>query len=136
MVDHIKRKSIEHSEQVKLVAYIRAFHPDIIVAAIPNGGNRSSSERLRLAHEGVLAGMPDLCVLEPLNGFHGLFVEMKTKIGVVSHKQSALSKQLNDKGYLCLIARSANEGIKLIEDYLRVVDNQSNTQKINKLSVN
>ena len=104
MVDHIKRKSIEHSEQVKLVAYIRAFHPDIIVAAIPNGGNRSSSERLRLAHEGVLAGMPDLCVLEPLNGFHGLFVEMKTKIGVVSHKQSALSKQLNDKGYLCLIA--------------------------------
>ena len=80
--------------------------------------------------------MPDLMVLQPTKGFYGLFIEMKTNIGIMSIKQTALSKQLNDKGYLCLIARSANEGIKLIEDYLRVVDNQSNTQKINKLSVN
>lgn len=117
-MDHLKRKSIEHSEQVKLVQYIRAFHPDIIVAAIPNGGNRSATERLRLAHEGVLAGMPDLMVLQPTKGFYGLFIEMKTNIGIMSIKQTALSKQLNSKGYLCLIARSTTEGIKLIEDYL------------------
>lgn len=31
------RKSIEHTEQVKLVQRVRAFYPDVIIAAIPNG---------------------------------------------------------------------------------------------------
>jgi hypothetical protein len=62
--------------------------------------------------------MPDLCVLEPKNGFHALFVEMKTKAGVVSDKQSAVGLQLNAKGYRSVVARSAAEAIKTIEDYL------------------
>jgi len=61
-----KRKSIEHIDQVKVVQHFRAFYPDIIIAAIPNGGDRTASERVRLHSEGVLAGMPDLCVLEAL----------------------------------------------------------------------
>ena len=113
-----KRKSIEHIDQVKVVQHIRAFYPDCIIAAIPNGGDRSASERVRLHSEGVLAGMPDLCVLEPKNGFHGLFIEMKTKAGVVSDKQSSVGLQLNAKGYLCLVSRSAPDAIKIIEDYL------------------
>ena len=113
-----KRKNIEHIDQVKVVQHFRAFYPDIIIAAIPNGGDRTASERVRLHSEGVLAGMPDLCVLEPKNGFHGLFVEMKTKAGVVSSKQSDVNLQLNAKGYRAVIARSAAEAIKTIEDYL------------------
>ena len=113
-----KRKSIEHIDQVKVVQHFRAFYPDIIIAAIPNGGDRSPQERVRLHSEGVLAGMPDLCVLEPKNGFHALFVEMKTKAGVVSSKQSAVNLQLNAKGYRAVVARSAAEAIKSIEEYL------------------
>ena len=113
-----KRKSIEHIDQVKVVQHFRAFYPDIIIAAIPNGGDRTASERVRLHSEGVLAGMPDLCVLEAKNGFHALFVEMKTKAGVVSAKQSAVGLQLNAKGYRSVVARSAADAIKTIEDYL------------------
>jgi len=101
-----------------VVQHFRAFYPDIIIAAIPNGGDRTASERVRLHSEGVLAGMPDLCVLEAKNGFHALFVEMKTKAGVVSAKQSAVGLQLNAKGYKAVVARSAAEAIKTIEDYL------------------
>ena len=114
----VARLSIEHKEQVKLVQRVRAFYPDVLIASIPNGGNRSASERVRLHAEGVLAGMPDLCVLKQSKGFGGLFVEMKTKIGVVSKEQSCIAKQLNSEGYLCVIARSADEGFKLIEEYL------------------
>ena len=112
------RKSIEHTEQVKLVQRVRAFYPDAIIAAIPNGGDRTASERVRLHGEGVLAGMPDLCVLRRSKGFGGLFVEMKTRVGVVSKEQNCIAKQLNDEGYLCVIARSADEGFKIIEEYL------------------
>ncbi len=113
-----KRKSIEHIEQVKVVQHVRAFYPDTIIAAIPNGGDRTASERVRLHSEGVLAGMPDLCVLEAKNGFHGLFVEMKTDTGKVSSKQSDIKLQLNAKGYKAVVARSAAEAIKTIEEYL------------------
>ena len=113
-----KRKNTEHIDQVKVVQHFRAFYPDIIIAAIPNGGDRSPSERVRLHSEGVLAGMPDLCVLEPKNGFHGLFIEMKTKSGVVSAKQSDVNLQLNAKGYRAVVARSAAQAIKSIEEYL------------------
>ena len=112
------RKSIEHTEQVKLVQRVRAFYPDAIIAAIPNGGDRTASERVRLHGEGVLAGMPDLCVLEACGGFHGLFVEMKTATGQQSKEQKALQLQLNNRGYLCTVARSAAEGFEMIKEYL------------------
>lgn len=119
MVVNIKRKkSIEHTEQVKLVQRVRAFYPDVLIAAIPNGGDRTASERVRLHQEGVMAGMPDLCVLEACGGFHGLFIEMKTATGRQSNEQKALQLALNAKGYLCVVARSADEGFETIKRYL------------------
>ena len=58
MVGLARRAQVEHTEQVKLVQRVRAFYPDVIIAAIPNGGSRTAQERLRLHGEGVLAGMP------------------------------------------------------------------------------
>ena len=119
MVVAVKRKkSIEHTEQVKLVQRVRAFYPDVLIAAIPNGGDRTASERVRLHQEGVMAGMPDLCVLEACGGFHGLFIEMKTATGRQSNDQKALQLTLNAKGYLCVVARSADEGFETIKRYL------------------
>jgi ribosomal protein L31E len=113
-----KRKSVEHKEQVRVVQHVRAFYPDVVIAAIPNGGDRTASERLRLHGEGVLAGMPDLCVLRACGGFYGLFVEMKTDVGRQSQGQIDLEVKLRAEGYRCEVARSATEAIKIIEEYL------------------
>lgn len=113
-----RRKDVEHTEQVKLVQRVRAFYPDVIIAAIPNGGDRTASERVRLHGEGVLAGMPDLCVLEACAGFAGLFVEMKTATGTQSREQRAMQESLNARGYLCVVARSAAQGFEIIKEYL------------------
>jgi len=113
-----QRRQVEHTEQVRLVQRVRAFYPDVIIAAIPNGGARTAQERLRLYGEGVLAGMPDLCVLKPSKGFSGLFVEMKTQDGVVAAAQRDVAKRLNAAGYLCLVARSCEDGWALIKEYL------------------
>ncbi len=114
----VKKRHVEHTQQAKLVQRVRAFHPGVIIAAIPNGGDRTASERVRLASEGVLSGMPDLCVLRPSKGFHGLFIEMKTEEGVVAQAQRDLGTRLNREGYLCLVARSADDAYKIIEEYL------------------
>lgn len=112
------RKRVEHSEQAKLVARVRAFYPGVLIAAIPNGGSRTALERVSMHAEGVLSGMPDLCVLEPSGGFCGLFIEMKTQTGVVAAAQRDIARRLNRGGYLCVTARSAADGWAVIEDYL------------------
>ena len=113
-----QRRRVEHTEQSKLVGMIRAFHPGVVVAAIPNGGGRTPQERVSLHAEGVLSGMPDLCVLEPSKGFCGLFIEMKTQTGVVAAAQRDIARRLNRGGYLCVTARSADDGWAVIEEYL------------------
>lgn len=120
-----RRKRIEHNEQAKLVARVRAFYPEVLIAAIPNGGSRTPQERVSMHAEGVLAGMPDLCVLEPSGGFCGLFVEMKTETGVVAAAQRDIARRLNRTGYLCVTARSADDGWAVIKDYLEARDEGS-----------
>lgn len=112
------RKRVEHNEQSRLVARVRAFYPDVLIAAIPNGGSRTALERVSMHAEGVLSGMPDLCVLEPSKGFCGLFIEMKTQTGVVAAAQRDIARRLNRGGYLCVTARSADDGWVVIEEYL------------------
>ena len=118
------RRRVEHTEQSKLVGMIRAFHPGVIVAAIPNGGGRTPQERVSLHAEGVLAGMPDLCVLKPSKGFCGLFLEMKTREGVESAAQKDIARRLNKEGYLCLVARSSQDAFKIVTDYLMEESNE------------
>ena len=113
-----QRRRVEHTEQSKLVGMIRAFHPGVVVAAIPNGGGRTPQERVSLHAEGVLAGMPDLCVLKPSKGFCGLFLEMKTRDGIESAAQRDVARRLNREGCLCLVARSSEDAFKIVTDYL------------------
>lgn len=119
-----QRSRVEHTEQSKLVGMIRAFHPGVIVAAIPNGGGRTASERVSLHAEGVLTGMPDLAVLKPSKGFCGLFLEMKTREGVESAAQKDIARRLNKEGYLCLVARSSTDAFKIVSDYLMEESNE------------
>ena len=113
-----KQKRIEHSEQARLVAKVRAFYPGVIIAAIPNGAARSASERLNLYNEGLLSGMPDLCVLRASGGAHGLFIEMKTMEGVMAAAQRDMQRRLNSEGYVAVTCRSAEEAWATVQEYL------------------
>lgn len=57
-------------------------------------------------------------VTEPANGFNGLFIEMKTSTGVQSKEQIIIQAKLNQRGYLCVVAKSATEGFNIVEGYL------------------
>ena len=113
----------EHHEQVLVVAHIRAFYPDVIVAAVPNGGKRYPGEAKKLKAEGVLAGYPDLLIDEARGGYFGYRIEMKRakvdgRAGRTSADQKKVIKKLRAKGIRVDICHGAKEGIAAFEAYM------------------
>lgn len=94
------------------------------ILAIPNGGNRSITEALRLKKEGVKKGVSDLFLAMPVtfnygeDHGHGLWIEVKSKKGKVSKAQENWAVLMIKSNYECRIVYSVDEGIQAIKDYL------------------
>ena len=86
----------EHDAQVSLVRYFRLRYPKGIVFAIPNGGHRHPATAVKLKAEGVLKGIPDLCVIREDGEI--LWLEMKTEKGKLSPDQKTMIKAFIDRG--------------------------------------
>lgn len=113
----IKRKSTEQKEQIRFVQYVRTFYPNIIVASIPNGAGVSASNRFKLVHEGLLAGMPDIMLIGEDNNI--MFLEFKRPDGkgVVSEEQSLMHKRLRDCGFQVVIVESCAEAKEALSNW-------------------
>ncbi|HKW20962.1 MAG TPA: VRR-NUC domain-containing protein [Ktedonobacterales bacterium] len=83
-----------------------ALPADAVHFAVPNGLMRSQKARARAQGEGVVAGVPDLCVV-----FRGraLFVELKAGRGVMSQAQREMARRLNYAGAAVMLCRSVPE---------------------------
>ncbi len=87
--------SSEHLEQVTAVNWFRKEYPKCLIFAVPNGDLRAVSVAQRLKHEGVTAGIPDLCIIFE-NG-KTVWIEMKkTKGGVISSKQKEIHSKMRE----------------------------------------
>lgn len=95
--------------------------------AIPNGGNRSITEALRLKKEGVKKGVSDLFLSFPLwrDGYMvdfyeacGLWIEVKSKKGKLSKSQEDWIVLMIAHGYEARVVYSVDQGIQVIKDYL------------------
>jgi hypothetical protein len=73
-----------------------------------------------LKREGVRAGVPDMFLAAPGNGYHGLFIELKAgKSGRVSPAQEEMQKILSAHGYAVAVCRSLDAAKSKIEEYLQ-----------------
>ena len=133
----------ERESQRTVVQYVRAKYPDVVIFAIPNGGSRNKIEAANLKRDGVLAGVPDLFIargqlrddIEIRNNdscghihmfnesgtskvFLGLFIEMKSKKGRMSESQLNIIDKLRHQPYRVEVCCSADEAIKVIDEYL------------------
>ena len=99
------RQSKEHIEQVKFVGYIKLFHPKYLIWSIPNGSAVSAAQRIKLAKEGMLAGMPDLMVLSPTGRLMGIEMKRPKGVGVgkgvASKAQEWVKERLIGVGISC-----------------------------------
>ena len=85
----------------------------------PNGGSRNVAEAANLKRMGVKAGVPDLCLPYPSNGYHGLYIEMKRDGGRLTAAQRDYLAWLNENGYRAVVCYGTEHAIKVLEYYLR-----------------
>jgi len=95
-------RDTEHIHQVSFVNWFRSNYPEALIFAIPNGELRAISVANRLKAEGVVSGIPDLCILLEEKT---IWIEMKkAKGGRVSKVQKEIHtkmQSLKHEVYVC-----------------------------------
>lgn len=91
---------------------LRIFH-------VPNGGKRGRIEASRMKGEGVRAGVPDYILPVPVDGWPGLYLELKKHDGMPEKHQLEEMAQLQRAGYLVVIAWTGAAAAEVVMAYLR-----------------
>lgn len=117
----IKRKSTESVEQIKFVQHVRTFHPDVVVFSVPNGGDVSASQRIRLTQEGMLAGVPDVLMFALDRPTLAIEFKRPDGKGKVSPEQVAVQMQMEGVGAIVRVATSADQAKGFLVDWLDAV---------------
>lgn len=111
-------KDLEHKLQVNCVRWFRYQYADKIIFAIPNGSFRNVITAKNLKDEGVLSGVPDLCVPCAMGGYHGLYIEMKNgNAGRLSENQQNVIDKLRKEGYKVNVARKFEDFVGIVREY-------------------
>lgn len=112
----------ESQEQKALFDWWRVYSrhaPYLVMYHIPNGGRRDAITGARLKAEGVVAGVPDIFLAVPRQGFHGLYVELKRqKGGSLESSQEDIIARLRQAGYRVEVCKGWWEAREVIENYL------------------
>ena len=112
----------EASEQTALFKWAEyTLKPEIfdMMFAVPNGGSRNVIEATHLKAQGVKRGTPDILLLVPSKGFHGLAIELKVGKNKPSKEQQAFILSLCGFGYKAQCVWGWDNARQLIEDYLK-----------------
>lgn len=80
------------------------------------------TEAIRFKKEGVKAGVPDLFLPIPMNGYSGLFIEMKKadRTNRPTQAQKEWQEFLTGVGYKSVICYGYEEAVIAIQDYYGV----------------
>lgn len=116
-----RRKPVNRESKLQqaCVKWFKYQYPRSLIYAIPNGGKRGKTEAGILIGEGVLPGIPDLCVPVPKGDFHGLYIEMKdADNGRLSDKQQSVIETLQRLGYKVVVVRSLEQFMNTVNEYM------------------
>ena len=116
------RKRSEATEQEALITWCRIFesrYPELeMIYHVPNGGSRNRIEAANLKRQGGKAGVPDLCLPVPKDGYHGLYIEMKFGKNKTTKDQEEWLKRLSQYGYKTAVCYGAEEAREVIKEYI------------------
>jgi len=115
--------STEEQIQVDLFNWARYYetqHPELaLLFHPPNGGKRSRMTGAKLKAMGVKAGVPDVCLPVPRQGYGSLWIELKSPQGRMQESQKEWYQALTLANNKVVVCRSWAEASDVILDYLR-----------------
>jgi hypothetical protein len=105
----------EHQEQAGFIHWFRHQFPRVLIFAVPNGEHRSISVAKRLKAEGVVRGIPDLCIPA-----WNLWVEMKRiEGGRLSKEQREMIRYLESIGHTVIVGRGAKDASRQVLQFIK-----------------
>lgn len=126
----IPTEDAEQAALFRMAALHERQYPELkLLFSIPNGSYKSPAAQRVFKATGLRSGVPDLMlpVMRPVRALAGadydlhagLFLELKrTKGGVVSAEQTQWIADLNEQGYLAVVACGWEAAWAIITDYL------------------
>ena len=126
----VPTEDAEQCALFRMAALHERQYPELkLLFSIPNGSYKSPAARRLFKATGLRSGVPDLMlpVMRPVRALAGadydlhagLFLELKrTKGGVVSAEQTQWIADLNEQGYLAVVACGWEAAWAIITDYL------------------
>lgn len=114
----------EHTEAVRPMRTVR-LHQNAnqvlkMLHTIPNGGKRHRVVAAKMRAEGQLAGVLDYYLPAARQGFHGLYIELKSMGGVPSPEQIAFANAVRAEGYRAEFCKGWEHAWAVICDYLGI----------------
>lgn len=109
----------EAHEQKQLIQWCRTDPRFQYLFHVPNESVGGPGWLTRNRQMGVKAGVPDLIYPVPMQGYHGLFIEMKTKTGRLSAEQKRWITALETFGYKVVVAHGWEQAKEALQDYVR-----------------
>lgn len=126
----------ESGLQKACIKWFRAQYPDKVLYSVPNGGKRDEVTAAILKAEGVMAGVPDLFLMETkqqiasvefsydkpkvrVDVYHGMYIEMKFGKNGLTAEQISFFAKAQKRGYKCVVCKTVEEFMNEIEKYLK-----------------
>lgn len=100
----------------------------------PNGGSRNRNEAVKFKQMGVKAGVSDLCLPYPKGMYCGLYIEMKYGDNRLQDTQKEFLADMEEAGHFVVTCYSAEEAIRIIEEYLSLAD-KKHMERNQKMSI-
>ena len=124
------RKESESQIQKALVAWFQLQYPHSYIIAIGNGAWFQGDNRFRLVNHykkmGMTPGVSDLVIPEPCGGYHGMWLELKSKGKKPDHAQMLFLDNMSKKNYYADWADSFECATTKIENYMVGADDHKN----------
>ena len=117
----VVRKHKESDEQIAAMDWLRLQHPKLVPYTMHIGNERKSTyfAGYIMKRMGVLKGASDLFMAWPCGGYHGLWIEVKSKEGKPTQEQLDFIDRMNGVGYYATVCYGAEQVIRAVQSYLR-----------------
>ena len=105
-----------------VVGYIRRYHPNALIVAGLGEYQDTAQRRCDAYRMGYIGGQPDLVITNPMNGYTGFAIELKTPKGngVIRENQVGWLRKLTQQGYKTMFSNDYTDLVLKIDEYFRV----------------